>query len=444
MYSKTLSALIVFAAILINTACIAALAETSPENGAVVAHNELTQVSEAQARDIIRQSLMMTKSREDTKGWIDAQIQILLQSKTALALAEQHGANESEAVDQAIRLLEIRKIADQATPLWLTRQSPVLSEKDYQAHFEDYKEYLETIQPYAFHYFFFKDKAEDPESAQKLAEQTKERIEAGEDVVDLKLALSEAESVTTEPTTLRRNNPQAAPDLIEVLDALGRGEVSEPIELKTGYALVYKLPEQPIDDYQDYESFKTNPLRAEKFLSFVRETVLTPEWHAQQMVELHKAYPVELTGIEDPAEPELPAADATLFEVGGVSMTFGQYQQALSILEGDKLNEQNLASMLDQLRGTLSLYRYGVEQEDLAIEKDSPQWQILRNEAHQRYLIDQLKADSAQTEESEGWTQKEEADLVKQAVAPYMQEAVVDQEELAQFVDEVADQLDIP
>ncbi len=154
-------------------------------------------------------------------------------------------------------------------------------EAEMREHFTAFKKFLEINEFYQIHYIYLKtlegDLAHNTSQRQK-AEWVLERIQAGEDFIDIKLETTETEDSSRDPFRFNRAG-QGAGKMLQFVKAMKPGEITDVIESNNGYFIVYLPPDQQISDISSLEAVQNNPEAHSKLVDYItRQRPRTYPW----------------------------------------------------------------------------------------------------------------------------------------------------------------------
>ena len=144
-------------------------------------------------------------------------------------------------------------------------------ENEMREHFDLWQKQFVRLEPIWAHYIVLNKKGDDPagNEAQRLrAGKALTRIRSGEDFVDVKMEMTDAEKPTRDPWMLERSNDRLNA-LRRVLEIMQPGELSDVIDRPQAYYIFYVLPGQEWNDLSSYEKMQANPQMTQKLADFI-------------------------------------------------------------------------------------------------------------------------------------------------------------------------------
>jgi hypothetical protein len=332
----------------------------------------------------------------EKSGILEETLEECMTQEYATREAIRRGAGDDRVFnDQLLYIMRKKHLGDsvgrQVKPDLPTPEIIDMSPPDEQEMLKYFPQYVRRLMSgefYRVHFIFFKKMGDDPEKNEvkkRAAQAALERIRAGEDFVEVKMEVTEAERPTVEPTHISRTSPNVE-KIRKLVMTMKPGEISDVIEASQGYYIIYLLPTQAISEEYIFEEVVKNPVyRKELGQLALSKRKRTDPW-ADYLKGVASRYDYEEFDVSGLEEGEWPPLDTVLVRVDSDQWTLGQLATIAENMGRDPEERIDLDYFIPYLRKALLLSRVFKDEGHSATDYDLLMWRIRSSSEYAGWL----------------------------------------------------------
>jgi hypothetical protein len=241
---------------------------------------------------------------------------------------------------------------------------------------------------YRIHFIFIKKDGENPENnklKEGKARAVLERVRAGEDFVKVMMEVTEIEKPYNKVIELRRDDKETE-QMRDYVKNMTPGQISDVIDAKQGYYIIYCLPDQNISDVSSYEAIIENAMLREKMVELImthRRRTDPLNDYVDELALWHHCRVFDPAGLED---GEWPPLDTVLAGIDSDQWTLADMVDIFESMDMDPKEVIEFAKLSKYLRNQLLLSAEFDADEYKETESDLLAWKKTLAQEHESWL----------------------------------------------------------
>ncbi len=262
-------------------------------------------------------------------------------------------------------------------------------EEEMRKHFKLFTNQLLDEEFHMIHHIFFGKDPDDPGNnilKKEEAMAAVARIKAGEDFVDLKMELTETRNPKPDPEPIPRYDP-GMQKLREQIEKMEPGEISDVIDGKQGYYIIYYLPEQNLTEEFRLEDVLRNPSQKERLARFTINKRPRTKPVLDYVDEISGNYDFEIYDHGELDEGDWPPRDTVLVRVDSDQYTLDDLITVFEYQGIDPREKLDLDFFIPYLKQNMILSRKFADEAYRESDMDLVNWRILSASEHRKWLM---------------------------------------------------------